>query len=162
MMLEHWNLLETLTCSALTTINGQRVLLLSVYITPGTPMLKVRRFFTFSLMTYSHKLVGIFEELDALVLDKMPIIMGGDFNMDLKSTEGTEFLEFMRDRWKVELNNDPAISTTRCNTCIDEVFKRHVEHLQTMNFISYFSYHKPLLSITAQPQSVTCDDVPVQ
>ena len=80
----------------------------------------------------------------------------------LKSTEGTEFLEFMRDRWKVELNNDPAISTTRCNTCIDEVFKRHVEHLQTMNFISYFSYYKPLLSITAQPQSVTCDDVPVQ
>ena len=41
------------------------------------------RFFTFNLMTYCHKLVGIFEQLDALVLDKMPIIMGGDFNIDL-------------------------------------------------------------------------------
>jgi hypothetical protein len=41
------------------------------------------------------------------------------------------------------LNNDPAISTTRGDTCIDAVFRRHVEYLQTMNFVSYFSYHKP-------------------
>jgi len=61
------------------------------------------------------------------------------------------------------MNNDPAISTTRADTCIDAVFTRHVEYLQTMNFVSYFSYHKPLLSITAQqPHSVTCDDIPVQ
>ena len=58
-------------------------------------------------------------------------------------------------------NNDPAISTRRGDTCIDAVFTRHVEHLQTMNFVSYFSYHKPLLSITAQRHSVTCDDIPV-
>ena len=60
------------------------------------------------------------------------------------------------------MNNDPAISTTKGDTCIDAVFTRHVEYLQTMNFVSYFSYHKPLLSITAQPNSVTCDDIPVQ
>ena len=60
------------------------------------------------------------------------------------------------------MNNDPAISTTRGDACIDAVFTRHVEYLQTMNFILYFSYHKPLLSITAQPHSVTCDDIPVQ
>jgi len=60
------------------------------------------------------------------------------------------------------MNNDPAISTTRGDTCIDAVFTRHVEYLQTMNFVSYFSWHKPLLSITAQPLSVTCDDIPVQ
>ena len=60
------------------------------------------------------------------------------------------------------INNDPAISTTRGDTRVDAVFTRHVEYLQTMNFVSYFSYHKPLLSITAQPHSVTCDDIPVQ
>jgi hypothetical protein len=61
------------------------------------------------------------------------------------------------------MNKDPAVSTTSSsNTCIDDVFTRHVEHLQTINFISYFSYHKPLLSITAQPHSDTCNDVPVQ
>jgi len=60
------------------------------------------------------------------------------------------------------MNIDPAISTTRGDTCIDAVFTLHVEYLQTMNFVSYFSYHKPLLSITAQPHAVTRDDIPVQ
>ena len=36
------------------------------------------------------------------------------------------------------------------NTCI---FTRHVDNVHTMNYISYFSYHKPLLSITDGRQS---------
>ena len=52
------------------------------------------------------------------------------------------------------MNNDPAISITRGDTCTDAVFTRHVEYSQTMNFVSYFSYHKPLLSIAAQTHSV--------
>jgi len=144
-------------CSVKTTINGQRALLVSVYITPGTPMSKVEDFFELNLMAYSHKVVGLFKSVDKLQLSTIPIILGGDLNVDLKSAECVEFLYLMRDNWKLELNNDPAISTTRGNTCIDAVFTRHVEHLQTMTFISYFSYHKPLLSITAQPLSVTGD-----
>jgi hypothetical protein len=86
----------------------------------------------------------------------------GDLNIDLKSADGAEFITFMRNNLKLELNNDPAISTTRSITCIDGVFTRHVEHLQTINFILYFSHHKPLLSITAQAIYDTCNDVPVQ
>jgi len=135
----------------------------SVYITPGTPMSKVEEFFELNLMAYSHKVVGLFKSIDKHQLSTIPIILGGDFNVDLKSAEGVEFIHFMQDNWQLELNNDPAISTTRGNIYIDAVFTRHVEHLQTMNFISYFSYHKPLLSITAQPLSVTGDnDVSVQ
>ena len=33
------------------------------------------------------------------------------------------------------INNDPAISTTRGDTRVDAVFTRHVEYLQTMNFV---------------------------
>jgi len=39
------------------------------------------------------------------------------------------------------------------NTCIDAVFTRHVDNVQTMNYISYFSYHNPLLCITDGRQS---------
>ena len=49
------------------------------------------------------------------------------------------------------LNNDPAISTTRGDTCIDAVFRRHVEYLQTMNFVSYFQ----LSQTVAQYSSTT-------
>jgi hypothetical protein len=95
---------------------------------------------------------------DTLQLSTITITLVGDLNADFKSAEGVRFLNFMRDNWMFELNNDPARSTTRSNTCIDAVFTRNVEHLQTMNFILYFIYHKPLVTVTAQPLSVTCDD----
>ena len=49
------------------------------------------------------------EVLDEVLLHTIPMVLGGDFNTDLKSTEGTEFLEFLRDTWKLELISDPAI-----------------------------------------------------
>jgi len=57
------------------------------------------------------------EVLDEVLLHTIPMVLGGDFNTDLKSTEGTEFLEFLRDTWKLELISDPAIWTTRGDTC---------------------------------------------
>jgi len=59
-------------------------------------------------------------------------------NVDLKTDRGAEFIAFMRDTFNLELNNDPAITTTRNNTCIDAFFTRHVGHVQTKDYISYF------------------------
>ena len=52
---------------------------------------------------------GIIDVFDEILLDTIPIMLGGDLNIDLNSTEGTEFLEFLRDTWKLELISDPAI-----------------------------------------------------
>ena len=111
-----------------------------------------------NLLAYSHTVAGLMKSTDTLQLSTITITLVGDLNADFKSAEGVRFLNFMRDNWMFELNNDPARSTTRSNACIDAVFTRNVEHLQTMNFILYFSCHKPLLTVTAQPHSVTCDD----
>jgi len=74
-------------------------------------------------------------------------------NVNLKTDKGAELITFMRDTFNLELNNDPAVSTTKDMTCIDAVFTRHIDHVQTMNYISYFSYYNPLLSITDGRQS---------
>jgi hypothetical protein len=52
----------------------------------------------------------IFPELDEYGYHKLPIIFAGDLNVNLKSNEGNEFIEYMQDRFGVKLNNDPSIS----------------------------------------------------
>ena len=56
---------------------------MSVYITPGTPMSKVEEFFELNLMAYSHKVVGLFKSIDKHQPSTIPIILVGDFNVDL-------------------------------------------------------------------------------
>lgn len=41
----------------------------------------------------------------------------------------------MRDAINLELNNDPAISTTRNNMTVDVEFNRHIDRLTTTFFL---------------------------
>lgn len=77
------------------------------------------------------------------------MIVSGDFNLDLTGPHGAEFIAFMREELGLVMNNDLAISTSRNLTCIDAIFSRHIDNLETRHYISYFSTHRPLLSITS-------------
>lgn len=46
--------------------------------------------------------------------------------------------------------HDLLISTSRNTTCIDAVFYRHIEQLETREYNWYFSTHLPLSSITSR------------
>jgi hypothetical protein len=48
--------------------------------------------------------------------------------------------------FELDVLSDFSQGTTRSNSCIDMVFGRNVDHLSCMNYISYFSYHRPILS----------------
>jgi hypothetical protein len=61
-------------------------------------------------MAYSPKVAEIFPELDEYGYHKLPITFAGDLNVNLKSNEGNEFIDYMQDRFGVQLNNDPSIS----------------------------------------------------
>ena len=45
------------------------------------------------------------------------------------------------------MNNDPQESTTKYGTTIDAVFSRYLENIKFQTYVSYFSYHKPIVSI---------------
>jgi hypothetical protein len=49
-----------------------------------------------------------------------------------------------------DLLSDLKEGTTRSNSCTDMVFGRNVDRLACMNYVSYFSYHRPMLSVTSQ------------
>jgi hypothetical protein len=44
------------------------------------------------------------------------------------------------------MNNNPVVSTTKPGTTIDAVFARYLDDLQSIIYVSYFSYHKPTVS----------------
>jgi len=83
-------------CSIETTINCKRTVLVSVYIPPNTPFERIKEFFVLNLMAYSPKLKGMFEVHKKYNNHDLPMIIGGDLNLDLRGSRRTEFIEFMR------------------------------------------------------------------
>jgi endonuclease/exonuclease/phosphatase (EEP) superfamily protein YafD len=77
----------------------------------------------------------------------IPIILAGDFNTELKK-ENETFVTDMEETFSLNLMSNPQCSTTRSKSCIDMVLARNVDNLKHANYITYFSYHRPILSIT--------------
>jgi endonuclease/exonuclease/phosphatase (EEP) superfamily protein YafD len=80
--------------------------------------------------------------------EDMPIILAGDFNVNVKGNYNAELVEFMKDTFELDVLSDLSQVTTRSNSCIDMVFGRNVDNLSCVIYVSYFSYHRPVLSRT--------------
>jgi hypothetical protein len=52
----------------------------------------------------------------------MPIILAGDFNINVKDNYNAELVEFMKDIFELDVLLDIAQETTRSNSCIHMVF----------------------------------------
>lgn len=78
----------------------------------------------------------------------MPLILAGDFNMnfgDEKDERSNKLKKFLFNKFDLQMNNDPAKSTTKFGTTIDAVFSRYLEKMESQTYVSYFSYHKPII-----------------
>lgn len=77
----------------------------------------------------------------------IPILLCGDCNTNVKNDE--TFIKFMKDMFNVDCASDVNNSTTLGGTTIDLTFSRRIK-LETLPFISYFSYHRPILNRITQ------------
>lgn len=80
----------------------------------------------------------------------MPIVVTGDFNIDVSKKENTEFIDFMKQYLLLDLSSDPNQATTLGGTCLDLLFTRNI-HADNKRYCSYFSYHRPILSVLTVP-----------
>jgi hypothetical protein len=87
----------------------------------------------------------------------MPIILAGDSNVNVKDNYNAELVYSMKDTFELDVLSDLSQGTTRSNSCIDMVFVRNVDNLSCMNYVSYFSYHRPFLSVTNHQASQLID-----
>jgi hypothetical protein len=79
--------------------------------------------------------------------EDMPIILAGDFNVNVKDNCNVELVEFRKVTFKFDALTDVSRGMTRFNPYTDMVFGRNVNNLSCMNYISYFRYHtsRPVL-----------------
>lgn len=90
------------------------------------------------------------------------MLVGRDLNLNLRGVHGNEFIGSMRIELGIDLSNNVGTSTTSTSrnlTYIDAIFYRHIKQLETREYISYFSTHRPLLSITRHSYAVNDENV---
>jgi endonuclease/exonuclease/phosphatase (EEP) superfamily protein YafD len=88
----------------------------------------------------------------------MPIILVGDFNVNVKDNYNAELVEFMKDTFELDIISDLSEGLTRSNSCIDMVFGRNLDNLSRKSYYLYFSYHRPIL-ITSNQQAPQLTDL---
>ncbi|XP_038117306.1 ATP-dependent DNA helicase PIF1-like [Culex quinquefasciatus] len=119
-------------CAAKAVVMGTEILLVSVYISPGTT--------TKQKLWFLSRHLGPIAELDT------PMVVTGDFNLDVSKQDSSRFVEFMAYHFKLRLSNDVKKTTTLGGTVLDLTFTKNIEAAVT-RYASYFSYHRPMLSV---------------
>ena len=69
----------------------------------------------------------------------------------------TPSINFFYEKFSLQLNNNPNMSTTKYGTTIDAIFTRYLENIETRTYVSYFSYHKAL--VTTKSLQIPSNDV---
>ena len=129
-------------CLAGVNLNGVRLCVLgSIYIYPNVRMSEMKLFFYSSLARYGKSILNIIEDPE-VELD-VPIALIEDFNIEMAKDKHNVAGFFAREFQLIHHPN--ALSTTLGGTCIDNVFLRNM-NTECMPYVSYFSYHRPLLN----------------
>jgi hypothetical protein len=71
-------------CAAECLVNGRKVLVVTVYVSPNTPSDDWKSLIFSNLAGYSPKVCRLFKFLARRGCEDMPIILAGDFNVNVK------------------------------------------------------------------------------
>lgn len=69
--------------------------------------------------------------------DHIPLTLGGDFSVNFAEDATLSLLQFLREKFDLDMNNDRKIATTKSRTTIDAIFSRNLHHLVSRTYVSY-------------------------
>lgn len=78
---------------------------------------------------------------------ELPLILAGDFNVNFAKDESMPLITFLQEEFQLQINNNPREYTTRYGTTIDAVFIRYLDNVMSNTFVTYFSYHRPIVTV---------------
>lgn len=137
--------------------NGKEIVIAAIYISPNQKLDDIMYFIQSSLLMYTHGGAALLGRGD----DEIPLILGGDFNVNFAEDASLPLLHFLREKFGLDMNNDRNIATTKSGTTIDAIFSRNLHHLESRTYVSYFSYHKAIISATPLPAPIE-DNVQIE
>ena len=129
--------------------NGQIIIIVAIYISPNQPIKDILIFLKRILWAYTIK--GS-QELDVDFYQR-PMIIAGDFNTEFNYDRGKQIIHYFQTQLGLCMNNNPNVGTTRYGTTIDAVFSRNLNDMASQVFATYFSYHKPIISVVPKSNS---------
>jgi hypothetical protein len=115
-------------CAAGCLVSGKKVLVVTVYVSANTPSDEWKSLIFSNLGGYSPKLCKLFQFLARRGCEDMPIILAGDFNVNVKDNCNAELEDFMKDAFKLDVLSGLSQGTTRSNSCIDVALGRNVDN----------------------------------
>jgi hypothetical protein len=122
-------------CMVNVTIDqGTKFILGAVYIHPNVLQESIECFMFQMLGAYSEAIRLIFPSMNHDI--ETPILLCGDFNTDV--TQNNSFVDFMKSTFNLECRSSAS-------TILGNTFTRNVS-VQTLPYVSYFSYHRPGLN----------------
>jgi len=74
------------------------------------------------------------------------MILGGDCNINFSSDETQPLISFLENRLNLKMNIARYISRTNYRTTLDGVFSQFLNDIKSEIYVSYFSYHKPIIT----------------
>jgi hypothetical protein len=139
-------------------VYGQKVLVVTLYVSSNTPSNDWKSLIFSNFAGYSPEVCKIFKILARKSCEDMTIILTGYFNVNVKDNYNAELVEFMKDTHDLHVLSDLSQGTTRSDSYIYMVSARKVDKLSCMNYVSLFSYHRPMLRTTIQQAPQLTDE----
>jgi hypothetical protein len=115
-------------------VNGEKVLIVTLYLSNNTPIDDCKRFVLIHLGTFAPKFSEEYSIVPEEGRNTITKILAGDLNIELKK-ENETFVINMEETFGLK-------------SYIDMVLARNVDNLKCANYITHFSYHTLILSIT--------------
>lgn len=122
---------------------GREFIMVIVYISPNRKIDDIIAFLHRRLLSYNHEGSMLLKEN----LDKLPLILAGDFNVNFARDNSSPLITFLQDKFSLHINNDSREATTRYGTAIDGVFTKYLDNVMSRTFVAYFSYHRPIVTL---------------
>jgi hypothetical protein len=77
----------------------------------------------------------MFKSLARRGWEDMPVILAGDFNVNVKDNYNAELVDFIKRTFEIDVFSDLSQGTTTSNSCIDMVFGQNAYNLSCMNYV---------------------------
>ena len=131
--------------------NDVEVVIVAIYVSPNQTIEDITLFIHRSLVEYTEEVSKILKQN----FHKLPLILAGDFNVNFNNKEKFEQLtSFLSDTFDLSINNNPAQFTTKYCTTVDAVFSRYLDKIESQTYVSYYSYHKPIITVITKNDKI--------
>lgn len=110
--------------------NGTKIVIVAIYISPNKAIPETIEFLHRTLLQYTRQGAEILRKN----YHELPMILSGDFNVNFAAENLVELLAFLQEKFQLT------------GTTIDAIFSRYLENVECINFVSYFSYYKPIVT----------------